>query len=97
MQIKRILEQPQNILLQTLVGEAVHVPVCIDGHPDSKKPKWKVKSWREDFTFRRTAVSHLDILPKETAAKKVIRFVICMHTGDVGCKFLTSVQTNHSF
>lgn len=64
-------------------GEAVHVPVCIDGHPDSKKPKWEMKSWREDFTFRRTTVSHLDILPKETAAKKVIRLVICMHTGDV--------------
>lgn len=96
MQIKRILEQPQNILLQTLV-EAVHVPVCIDGHPDSKEPKWKVKSWREDFTLCRTAVSHLDILPKETAAKKVIRLVICMHTGDVRCNFLTSVQRNHSF
>lgn len=82
MQIKRILEQPQNILLQTLVG-AVHVPVCIDGHPDSKKPKWKVESRREDFPFRRTAVSHLDILPQETAAKKVIRLVICMHAGDV--------------
>lgn len=83
MQIKRILEQPQNILLQTLEGEAAHVPVCIDGHSDSKKPKLELKSWREYFTFCRTAVSHLDILPKETAAEKVIRFVICMHTGEM--------------
>lgn len=51
MQIKRILEQPQNILLQTLEGEAAHVPVCIDGHSDSMKPKLELKSWRENFTF----------------------------------------------
>lgn len=90
MQIKRILEQPQNILLQTLVGEAVHVPARIDGPPDPKKPKNELKSWREFFTFRHTAVSHLDILPKETAAKKVIRFVICMHTGDMYTRADTS-------
>lgn len=59
MQIKRILEQPQNILLQTLEEEeAVHITVCIDWHSDSKKPKLELKS----------ALSHLDILPKETAA-----------------------------
>lgn len=97
MQIKRIFEQPQNTLLQTLVGEAAHVPARSDGHSDSKKPKLELKSWRGCFTFRRTAVLHLDILPKETAAEKVIRLVICMHTGDTECScFFFCVQRHHS-